>query len=100
VLGDIPVLGALFRSVRYQRKETELVVLVTPRLVEAMNPGQTPPSPGAAWRHPSESDLFLKADLGGPVPPELRPTTQPTAAVAQPPRFFGQYGYQPAAYKR
>ena len=33
LLGDIPVLGALFRSKRYQNKETELVVFVTPSLV-------------------------------------------------------------------
>ncbi|MBB4842630.1 pilus assembly protein CpaC [Paucibacter oligotrophus] len=33
-LGDIPVLGALFRSTRYQNKETELVIFVTPRLVD------------------------------------------------------------------
>ncbi len=39
LLGDIPVLGALFRSVRYERKETELVVMVTPHLVHAMDPG-------------------------------------------------------------
>ena len=35
LLGDMPVLGALFRSVSYQRSETELVVLVTPHLVES-----------------------------------------------------------------
>lgn len=33
-LSDIPVLGALFRSVRFQRQETELVIIVTPYLVE------------------------------------------------------------------
>jgi pilus assembly protein CpaC len=32
--GDIPVLGALFRSKRFQNKETELVVFVTPRAVD------------------------------------------------------------------
>lgn len=32
-LGDIPVLGALFRSTRFQRQETELVIMVTPYLV-------------------------------------------------------------------
>src|SRR5215213_9874234 len=42
LLGDLPVIGSLFRSVRYERNETELVVLVTPRLVEAMNPGRVP----------------------------------------------------------
>ena len=35
LLGDLPVLGALFRSRRYQNKETELVVFVTPTLVDA-----------------------------------------------------------------
>jgi len=39
LLGDLPVLGALFRSVSYQRNETELVVLVTPVLVNGINPG-------------------------------------------------------------
>ena len=65
VLGDLPVLGALFRSVRYQRKETELVVIVTPRLVEAVNPAQVPVLPGERWRHPSEADLFWHKDIGG-----------------------------------
>ncbi|MGE5610659.1 MAG: type II and III secretion system protein family protein [Bacillota bacterium] len=95
VLGDVPVLGALFRSVRYQRKETELVVLVTPRLVDAMNPGQTPSSPGENWRHPSEPDLFLKADIGSPIRTGPRPTTSPATTAAQPPPFYGQYGFQP-----
>ena len=34
VLGDVPILGALFQSQRYQREETELVILITPYLVE------------------------------------------------------------------
>jgi pilus assembly protein CpaC len=65
ILGDLPVLGALFRSVRYQRKETELVVLVTPKLVAPMNPGQVAKLPGESWRHPNEAQLFLNQDLGG-----------------------------------
>ncbi len=40
LLGDVPVLGALFRSTRFQRQETELVIIVTPYLV-------TPTSPAA-----------------------------------------------------
>src|SRR5688572_19084603 len=46
LLGDLPVLGALFRSVRYQRRETELVVFVTPRLVSGLNPAEVPEVPG------------------------------------------------------
>jgi pilus assembly protein CpaC len=38
-LGDIPLLGALFRSKRFQNKETELVVFVTPTIVDAQTPG-------------------------------------------------------------
>ena len=39
LLGDIPILGALFRSKRFQNKETELVVFVTPTVVNAQSPG-------------------------------------------------------------
>ena len=38
-LGDVPILGALFRSRRYQNRETELVVFVTPTLVDSHSPG-------------------------------------------------------------
>jgi pilus assembly protein CpaC len=65
LLGDVPVLGALFRSTRYQRRETELVVLITPRLVSPLNPDEIPPLPGENWKHPSEYELFLLGQLGG-----------------------------------
>lgn len=39
VLGDIPMLGALFRSKRFQNKETELVVFVTPTVIDSRSPG-------------------------------------------------------------
>lgn len=93
LLGDVPVLGSLFRSVRYQRKETELVVLVTPRLVEPFNPDQVPAVPGEHWRHPTDVDFHLNGDLGGPIAPNRRPTTRPHTGPA--PRFYGQYGFQP-----
>jgi pilus assembly protein CpaC len=89
VLGDLPVLGALFRSVRYQRQETELVVLVTPRLVEPLNPDQVPTAPGEKWRHPSEAQLFLGADIGGPKEDENAPAR----------KFIGKHGFAPAPAK-
>lgn len=45
LLGDIPILGTLFRSTRYQNNETELMVLVTPKIVRPMEKGQTPQLP-------------------------------------------------------
>jgi len=41
LLGDIPILGALFRSTRYQNSETELVILVTPKIVRPLEKGTT-----------------------------------------------------------
>ena len=65
LLGDVPVLGALFRSVRYRREETELVVLVTPRLIAALNPNEVPPVPGETWHHPNDVELMIGGQLGG-----------------------------------
>jgi pilus assembly protein CpaC len=90
VLGDLPVLGTLFRSVRYQRQETELVVFVTPRLVAAVDPAKLPEAPGAVWRHPTENDLFLTTDLGGPVRPE------PPAGQELAPLYYGPFGFNRA----
>jgi len=87
LLGDIPVLGTLFRSVRYQRKETELVVLVTPQLVEAMNPDQVPSVPGERWRDPNELELFLNQDIGGPANDLRGPASRPA------PLYHGTHGY-------
>ncbi len=39
-LGQVPALGALFRSAAYQREETDLVVIITPHLVQPARPGQ------------------------------------------------------------
>src|SRR5207302_9797399 len=89
LLGDLPILGTLFRSVRYERNETELVVLVTPRLVEPMNPTQVPPLPGEDWRHPTEAELFFRRDLGGPS----ADAAHSPAANTPPARFHGQSGF-------
>ena len=58
-ISDVPVIGALFSSRRYQRKETELVIIVTPRLVQ---PAATPDAlatPLQDLPEPSEAELFL-----------------------------------------
>ncbi len=47
LLGDVPVIGMLFRSTKYQRQQTELVVMVTPRLVGPTDPDRPPPCPAS-----------------------------------------------------
>jgi pilus assembly protein CpaC len=95
LLGELPVIGPLFRSVKYTRGETELVVLVTPRLVEAMNPDQIPAAPGEHWRDPSENDLFISRDIGGEVDVHGA-TTRPVGDGHSAARFHGHYGFAPA----
>jgi pilus assembly protein CpaC len=91
LLGDLPVLGALFRSVRYERSETELVVLVTPILAGGMNPASVPAVPGEAWRYPNDAQIYVNGDLGGPA------TDKTHAPPPAPPRQFqGAYGFVPA----
>ncbi|OQZ05660.1 MAG: hypothetical protein B6D36_09000 [Planctomycetes bacterium UTPLA1] len=57
-VGDIPVIGALFSSVEYRNDKTELVVLVTPELVAAIDPQQVVTPPGADMRQPDDFELF------------------------------------------
>ncbi len=64
-LGDVPVLGALFRSVRYQRSQSELVILVTPEIVSAMDPHQVPPVPGDELSDPNDFELYALGVLEG-----------------------------------
>ena len=64
-LGDIPFLGALFRSVRYRSRDTELVVLVTASLVEPMSATLGPLTPGAAHTAPNDWELYALGKLEG-----------------------------------
>lgn len=45
VLGDLPILGVLFRNARYQNEETELMVMVTPKIVRPLNKEEIPALP-------------------------------------------------------
>lgn len=47
MLGDLPIIGSFFRSVDYTQEDTELVIVVTPRLVRPIARGVTLPLPGA-----------------------------------------------------
>ena len=76
-LGDLPVLGPLFRSVRYTRGETELVVLVTASLVEPLSWADARQVPGDLHVPPSDWELYINGQLGASEPP---PLAEPDAA--------------------
>jgi pilus assembly protein CpaC len=83
-LGDIPVLGTLFKSDAYQRSETELVIVITPYLVEGTSGKlQTPLS---ARVPPTDTDRLLMQRYNHPTPPRRlavgRETTTPVGPTA------------------
>lgn len=64
-LGDLPVLGALFRSVNFQRSLTELVILVTPEIVAPIDAHQEIRLPGQDLKDPGNLELYMLGLLEG-----------------------------------
>lgn len=85
-LGDVPVLGALFRSSSYERKQSELVIIVTPHLVTPTR-GEAFALPTDRVQLPTEADLFLFGKTAGKAP------TSGAAAEVAKQGFSGSYGY-------
>jgi pilus assembly protein CpaC len=91
-LGDIPILGNLFRSTSYQRNETELVIVITPYLVRPVSGKLAMPTDG--YRIPGDGQRVLEGQLsdgvsgprgvpGTPGPRMMTPVAG-TAAIAAP----------------
>ena len=77
ILGSVPIIGTLFRSTGFQKEETELVIIVTPRLVKPMRPEDVR-LPTDRVQNPHELDLFLnghtdKAVGINPLDPDAPP---------------------------
>ena len=58
-VGDMPVLGALFRSSQYQKNETDLVIVVTPHIVRPLPPNATMHTPLDGTEPGNDIDFFL-----------------------------------------
>jgi pilus assembly protein CpaC len=81
-LGDVPVLGALFRSAQYQKNETDLAIIVTPRLVRPTRPGDVVRTPLDNTLPANDIDFFLMGK------PEISPADARLAVGHQRP-FVG-----------
>jgi pilus assembly protein CpaC len=67
ILGDLPFVGVAFRSVHHVDDEEEMLILVTPRLVDPMSCDQLPKLvPGQETRNPDDFELFLEGILEAP----------------------------------
>jgi pilus assembly protein CpaC len=86
-LGDLPIIGALFRSNSFRRSETELVIVVTPYLVRPVSDGQIR-LPTDGYRAPTDAQRLLGGQTfdgkTGDRPP--RPTLAPPSAPPGAPR--------------
>lgn len=58
-LGDVPVLGSLFRSSGFQKSETDLLVIITPRLAKPVDPSKRIPTPLDLTASSNDEELFL-----------------------------------------
>jgi pilus assembly protein CpaC len=82
-LGDLPILGALFRSTKYRRAETELVIIVTPYLVRPVSNQLALPTDG--YRAPASGDMVLEGQsyrgVSGPAATAPAPAPAMTGAA-------------------
>jgi len=83
ILGDIPILGALFRSTSFEKNETELIVIVTPHLVKPLNMvKQTLPTDH--YLEPNDFELMLMGYLEGVYPEKGVPRPSQAYQVGEP----------------
>lgn len=103
-LGDVPVLGSLFRSSQYQKSETELLIIVTPRLVQPARDIKELATPFDYSRAPTEGEFFLNGQLDGKLSaPKLAPAPTNSgfsASSAQPARRATSVAPQQATPKQ
>jgi pilus assembly protein CpaC len=84
-IGDVPIIGSLFKSSGYQKHDTELVVIVTPRLVQPLTPGQVAATPLDQTRPASDLEFFALGQME--VTPKMIRNFQTGEGV------IGPYGY-------
>jgi pilus assembly protein CpaC len=83
LLGSLPIIGTLFRSTGFQNEQTELVIIVTPRLVQPARAGALK-APTDRVGPPNEADLLLNGRTDTGVPPSARPFVTPPPPLPPP----------------
>ena len=99
ILGSLPIIGALFRSTGFQNEQTELVIIVTPRLVQPVRAGALK-APTDRVGPPNEADLFLNGRTDTGVPPGPRALTQPAPPPPPPAPAGGMAQKKPNGFEK
>ena len=86
VLGDLPILGTLFRSTEFKKNKTELLIVVTPRIVR---PGQERlgPNPVTTFSDPDDFAFFMLGKLAAPK------AARPQGPPLSPQELEGRFGH-------
>jgi pilus assembly protein CpaC len=92
VLGQIPILGALFRSSSFQNDKTELLFVVTPRLVKALPPNYGLPTDN--FNPPSKSEFLLDGALEAKPENKSESAKKQQSIPALPERNNAQDGFE------
>ena len=79
-LANIPIIGALFRSSSYSAGRTELLIIVTPRIVQPLN--SAPQLPTDKFTPPTQSEFFLQGKMEGSKPATVDASTQSSERAA------------------
>lgn len=94
LLGRIPILGALFRSAQFERQETELVILVTPRIVRPVQAGTALQLPTDRIQEPGDAGLFLLGESERRTQPgTMLPLPGPASAINKPGGVAADHGH-------
>ena len=72
LLGDLPLMGNLFRASQTAAGESELVLLVTPQLVHPLEPNERPALPGSDYFEPGDLEFYLLGRLESSRPYDYR----------------------------
>jgi pilus assembly protein CpaC len=101
LLGSIPIIGALFRSTGFQHEQTELVIIVTPRLVRPVQAGALK-VPTDRVGPPNEADLLLngRTDTGVPQLPRGFSPPAPLPSAAPAPTTGGMAQKKPIGFEK
>jgi pilus assembly protein CpaC len=105
-LAELPILGQMFRSQRFMRDETEMVMIVTPKLVQPLGPDPLP-LPGDSYVEPTRLDLLLgriegtpRSDNGvirrdeDPLKGERGSQTKPAPDQGEKAGLLGEFGHR------
>ncbi|WP_371012931.1 type II and III secretion system protein family protein [Mesorhizobium sp. RCC_202] len=90
-LGKLPVLGPLFSSKSYQRRETDLVIIVTPYLVKPVDPSKRMVEPTDGTRPASSADYFLNNTEEVDASAPKRPVAFADSSAARPAATSGHF---------